>query len=145
MKVSEIKVSYTNKNPEKIKIENSNQLYELAISIWNNKNIELQEEVKVLYLNRNNIVLGYYSLAKGGISACLVDIRIILSVALKANASAIVVIHNHLSSNPNPSKSDWDLTERIQQACKLLDLIFVDHLVITKETYFSFADKGFFL
>ena len=145
MKVSEIKVSYTNKNPEKIKIENSNQLYELAISIWNNKNIELQEEVKVLYLNRNNIVLGYYSLAKGGISACLVDIRIILSVALKANASAIVVIHNHLSSNPNPSKSVWDLTERIQQACKLLDLIFVDHLVITKETYFSFADKGFFL
>lgn len=145
MKVSEIKVSYTNKNQEKIKIENSNQLYELAISIWNNKNIELQEEVKVLFLNRNNIVLGYYSLAKEGISACLVDIRIILSVALKANASAIVVIHNHPSSNPNPSKSDWDLTERIQQACMLLDLVFVDHLVITKETYFSFADKGFFL
>ena len=135
MKVSEIKVSYTNKNQENIKIENSNQLYDLALSIWNNKTIELQEEVKVLYLNRNNTVLGYYSLAKGGISACLVDIRIILSVALKANASAIVVIHNHPSSNPNPSKN----------ACKLLDLVFVDHLVITKESYFSFADKGFFL
>lgn len=142
MKVSEIKVSYSNKNQEKIKIENSTQLYDLALSIWNNKTIELQEEVKVLYLNRNNIVLGYYSLAKGGISACLVDIRIILSVALKANASAIVLIHNHPSSNPIPSKSDWDLTERIQQACKLLDLVFVDHLVITKESYFSFADKG---
>ncbi|PQL91671.1 JAB domain-containing protein [Apibacter adventoris] len=146
MKVSEIKVYYTNKNQEKIKIENSHQLYDLAISIWNMKTIELQEEVKVLYLNRNNLVLGYYSLAKGGISACCVDIRLILSTALKANASAIVVIHNHHpSSNPNPSKSDWNLTEKIQNACKLLDLVFVDHLVLTKETYFSFADKEFFL
>lgn len=109
------------------------------------KTIELQEEVKVLYLNRNNIVLRYYGLAKGWISACCVDIRLILSTALKANASAIVVIHNHPSSNPNPSKSDWNLTERKQQACKLLDLVFVNYLVITKETYFSFADKGFFL
>lgn len=98
-----------------------------------------------MYLNRTNIVLGYYSLAKGGISACCVVIRLILSTALKANASAIVVIHNHPSSNANPSKSDWILTEKIQQACKLLDLVFVDHLVITKESYFSFADKGFFL
>ena len=80
------------------------------------KTNELQEELKVFYLNRNNLVLGYYSLAKYGISAW--DIRLMLSTALKDYASTIVVIHNHPNSNVNPSKSDWNLTEKIQQACK---------------------------
>ncbi|TWP25464.1 DNA repair protein [Apibacter muscae] len=142
MKVSEIKVSYTNKNEKKIKLENSEQLYHLALSIWNKNTLELQEEVKVLYLNQANVVLGYYSLAKGGISACYVDIRLILSTALKTNASAIIVVHNHPSGNNKPSLKDKELTKKIKQACNLLELVLLDHIIIAKEHYYSFADQG---
>lgn len=140
--ISEIKVFYANKFNTNIKITNSKQAYDLAMDNWDLDVIEFQEIVKAIYLNRGNKVLGIFEVSKGGISGSIVDVRIILSVALKSNASGIILIHNHPSGNLNPSSSDIDLTLKIKEACKLLDYNFLDHLIISKESYYSFKDEG---
>ena len=140
--ISEIEVSY---NPHRIadyKISSSRELYELVLSQWNWKEIEMLEEVKVIFLNRNNIVIVFYHLAKGGISACTVDIRIILGIALKSLSTSIILVHNHPSGNLQPSQSDKEITKNLKEAGKLVQIALIDHLIITKENYYSFADEG---
>lgn len=140
--VSEIQVSYKPSLIADYKIGNSRNSFELVLNGWEKNTLEMQEEVKLLLLNRDNRVLGIYSLAKGGISSCIVDIRIILSVALKTLASAIILVHNHPSGRTTPSQIDLKITEQLNSACKLLDISLLDHLIITKQDYFSFADEG---
>lgn len=140
--VAEIQVSYS---PQKIldfKVVNSKKSFELMLQKWEQGRIEIQEEVKLLLLNRNNKVLGIYSLAMGGITSCVVDVRIILAVALKALAKGIILVHNHPSGNLAPSVDDKKITEQLNQSCKLIGITLVDHLIITKDDYFSFADEG---
>lgn len=140
--ISEIEVSY---NPQRIveyQISDSSKTYELMLSQWNWKEIEMLEEVKVIFLNRNNIVIGVYNLAKGGISQCTVDIRIILAVALKSLSTSIILVHNHPSGNLQPSQSDKEITKNLKEACKMVQIALIDHLIITKENYYSFADEG---
>lgn len=140
--ISEIEVSY---NPQRIadyKISDSSKTYELILSQWNWKEIEMLEEVKVIFLNRNNIVIGIYNLAKGGISQCTVDIRIILGIALKSLSTSIILVHNHPSGNLQPSQSDKEITKNLKEACKTVQIALIDHLIITKENYYSFADEG---
>jgi DNA repair protein RadC len=142
MKVCEIKVSYSNKNPIKIKITSSQIIYDLIISQWNSDIIEYQEEVKVIYLNKANIVLGIYHLSKGGISGSIVDIRVILGIALKCNSTSVILAHNHPSGNLKPSNADKIVTKNLKDACNLLDISLLDHLIVTKNNYFSFSDEG---
>lgn len=140
--VAEIQVSYS---PQKIldfKVVDSKKSFELMLQKWEQGRIEMQEEVKLLLLNRNNKVLGIYSLATGGITSCVVDVRIILAVALKALATGIILVHNHPSGNLAPSVDDKKITEQLNLSCKLIGITFVDHLIITRDDYFSFADEG---
>src|SRR5690349_9278089 len=133
MKVSEIKVSYSNKNPVKVKVTNSQIIYDLIINQWDSDIIEYQEEVKIILLNRSNIVLGIYEMSKGGITGSVVDIRIILGVALKCGASSIIMAHNHPSGRLTPSNSDKSITQKLKEACELLDVALLDHLIISNE------------
>ncbi|WP_412476979.1 JAB domain-containing protein [Flavobacterium sp. TBRC 19031] len=142
MEVAEIKVSYSNTNLEKVKVTNSQNIFDLIIKHWNQDIIEFQEEVKIVLLNRANIVLGIYELSKGGISGTVVDIRIILGVALKCNASSIIMIHNHPSGKLVPSDADVKITKGLKDACKLMEIGLLDHLIITREGYYSFSDEG---
>ena len=139
--ICEIQVSYTNKNNNKTKITSSNIAYELLLIYWNKGTIELQEEFKILLLNRANEVLGIYPVSKGGVSGTLVDPKLVFSVALKCNASSIILAHNHPSGNLNPSSSDKALTTKLIKASRFLDIKILDHLIITPEGYFSFMDK----
>lgn len=142
MEVAEIKISYSNTNAEKVKISNSQIMFEVFISNWDLDIVEYQEEVKVVFLNRANIVIGIYALSKGGISGTVIDTRIILGIALKCNASYIILAHNHPSGNLNPSESDKTLTQRLKRACEIMEIPLLDHLIITKQGYFSFSDDG---
>ncbi len=142
MIVSEIKVSYSNTNPDKVKVTNSQIIYNLILRHWNLEIIEFQEEMKVILLNRANVVLGIYELSKGGISGTVVDIRIILGVALKCNASSIIIVHNHPSGKLVPSEPDKVITKRLKDACSILEIGFLDHLIISKYGYYSFSDEG---
>lgn len=142
MKVAEIKVSYSNRNKDKFKITSSQSVYDLVINHWDLNIIEFQEEVKVVLLNRANIVLGIYEMSKGGITGTIVDIRIILAVALKSSASGIVLVHNHPSGNLDPSDVDRQITNKLKEASKLFDIILLDHIIISREGYYSFSDSG---
>jgi DNA repair protein RadC len=140
--VSEIQVSYSPNLLVDMSIKNSKKSFELMLNEWEQDKLQMQEEAKILLLNRNNNVLGIYSLAKGGLTSCVVDVRIILSIALKTLATGIILVHNHPSGNLKPSQADLDITKKLKQSCDLLDISFLDHLIITKDNYFSFADEG---
>jgi len=142
MKVAEIKISYSSNNLAKVKISNSQDAYELLLSHWDKDIIEFQEEVKVILLNRANKALGIYDLSKGGVSQSVIDIKIVLSIALKSNASSIIIGHNHPSGNLKPSISDSSITRKLKEACEILDLTLYDHLIISKESYYSYSDEG---
>ena len=102
----------------------------------------MYEEVKIILFNRANKALGVYDLSKGGISSSIIDVKIILSIVLKTLASGIIIVHNHPSGNLTPSKFDLDVTQKLKSACDLMDVALLDHLIISKENYFSFADDG---
>ena len=142
MEVAEIKVSYSNTNPDRVQVTNSQNIFEVIMKHWDLDILEYQEQIKVILLNRANIVLGIYEMSKGGISGTVVDIRIILGVALKCNASAIILVHNHPSGKLVPSEHDKAITKRLKEACNLLEVYLLDHLIISKFGYYSFADEG---
>lgn len=97
----------------------------------------------VIFFNKANAVVTSKEISKGGFSATVVDVRVILKTALQCNASAIILLHNHPSGNPKPSPEDIALTKKIKDACKLLDIELLDHFIITyKETY-SLAEHGY--
>lgn len=143
MDVAEIRVSYSTNQTNKPKLTNSGDSFNLIISNWNLDIIEFQEESKVILINRANFVLGIYPLSRGGISGTVVDIRIILSVALKCNASGIVLVHNHPSGNLIASDADKQITRKLKEACVLLEINLIDHLIISRAGYLSFADEGY--
>jgi DNA repair protein RadC len=142
MEISEIQVSYSNLNSKRQKIKDSQTSYNVFINYWSKSTIELQEEFKVLLLNRNNEVLGIYSLSKGGVSGTVVDVKLVFSVALKCNASSLIVAHNHPSGSLKPSQADKNLTAKLKLAGNYLDIKLLDHIIITKNDYYSFADNG---
>ncbi|WP_291048818.1 JAB domain-containing protein [Empedobacter sp. UBA1574] len=142
MKVSEIKISYMNEVDEKIKVMGSSEVYQVLKANWDLDTIELQEEFKILLLNQGNQVLGIKSMFKGGINTCSIDVRLIMGMVLKANASALVITHNHPSGNLNASESDKRITSKIKECCELFDIRLLDHIIMAKNSYLSFADEG---
>jgi len=142
MKVSEIKISYTNDVDEIIKVLGSSEVYQVLKSNWDMDTIELQEEFKLLLLNQANQVLGIKSLFKGGVSNCSVDVRLIMSLVLKTNASGLIISHNHPSGNLKASESDKRITSKIKECCELFDVRLLDHIIMAKNSYLSFADEG---
>lgn len=140
--ISEIRVSYSNENRDKININSSLSAYKILFACWDKSTIELQEEFKVLLLNRANRVLGVNTVSKGGVAGTLVDPKLVFNVSLKCNASAIILAHNHPSGNLNPSVNDKQLTKKLKSAGDFLDIKVLDHLIITPDGYFSFADEG---
>jgi len=142
MEIAEIKVSYSRNNTIKEKISCSKSAYDLLLSNWDKDILELQEEFKILLLNNSNQTLGIYSVAKGGTSFVGVDSKLVFSVALKCNATAIILAHNHPSGKLFPSESDKELTRKLKTASEYLDICVLDHIIVTKNGYFSFKDSG---
>lgn len=142
MEIAEVNVSYSNNNKEKLKINNSKDSYNVLIACWNQHIIELQEEFKVLLLNRNNQVIGIYPLSRGGVAGTVVDPKLVFSVALKCNASNIIIAHNHPSGNLTPSEADKRITKKLKKAGEYLDITVLDHIIMTKEDFYSFSDNG---
>ena len=99
------------------------------------------EEFWVLYLNNSNKIVTKIQLSKGGITATVVDVRLVLKKALEVGATAIILVHNHPSGMLYPSKSDINLTKKLKLAAQTLEIKVLDHLIVTEKTYFSFADE----
>ncbi|MCY1720163.1 JAB domain-containing protein [Prolixibacteraceae bacterium Z1-6] len=140
--IAEIKISYSHKvkPSEQVKVTCSNDAYTHVLPLWTD--IDYIENFAVLLLSRGNKILGIRNISTGGQSGTVVDVKVILQAALKANASSIICLHNHPSGTLKASEADIRITEKIKKASTLLDISLLDHLIITSESYLSMADEG---
>lgn len=122
-----------------VKVTGSKAVFEIMQPIIG----DLQhEEFWILYLNNSNKVLHKIQLSKGGITGTLVDTRLVFKKAMEVGATAIILAHNHPSGTLKPSSADKQLTNKIKIAGQTLDVKVFDHLIITTDGYFSFADEN---
>ena len=100
------------------------------------------EEFWIFLLNRANKVINRFMVSKGGIAGTVTDVRLIFKKAIENNATSIILCHNHPSGNSNPSNEDITVTKKIEEAGKLLDIKILDHIIISENSFFSFADNN---
>ena len=124
---------------DKMKITSSKSVFELMQPVIG----ELpHEEFWIIYLNNSNKVIHKNQLSKGGITGTLVDTRLVLKTALEVGAVGLILTHNHPSGTLKPSQADKDVTSKLKIAAQSLDIKVLDHLIITEQSYFSFADQS---
>jgi len=140
----EIKLAYSIKvkPSERPGITSSKDAWELLLSTWDKDLLDIQEQFKILLLNRSNKVLGIYTASSGGIHGTVVDIKLVLAVAINTGSTQIMLAHNHPSGSIRPSRNDETLTQKIKNAASFLEVKVVDHIILTSESYYSFADEG---
>ena len=141
--VNEISIVYKNQIPtdKKIKIISSRDIYNLMKPVFDDFMCH-HEEMWLVLLNHANCVIGISKISQGGITETVVDPRIIFQVALKANATGIILVHNHPSNNLDPSNPDKQITRKVVSSANLMDMKVLDHLIIADGGYLSFADEG---
>lgn len=100
------------------------------------------EEFWALLLNKANKVIDKVRVSQGGVAGTVVDVRIIVKAAVDKLASSIIIAHNHPSGNPKPSDKDLSITKKLKDAANLFDIALLDHLIITDNECYSFADNG---
>lgn len=100
------------------------------------------EVFAVVFLNRANKIISFQIISTGGLTGTVADPRVILKKAIEAEACSIVLSHNHPSGSLKPSRADEELTQKIRMAATYLDIKVIDHIIVSDEGYFSFADEG---
>lgn len=143
-RVAEIQLSYKSnvKPSERPKIACSKDAYAILKENWDESKIEFVEQFKLMLTNRAHKVLGILEVSTGGVSGTIADPKVIFAAAIKASASGFIVAHNHPSGNLTASQADIDLTKRLREGGKILEIQLLDHVIITIEGYMSFADEG---
>lgn len=143
-KLAEVELVYKSHVPadNRPTISSSKDAFHILYENWNKDKLELLEEAKMLLLNRRGGVLGIYNLSSGGLSATIVDSRLVYMAALKANAHSIILSHNHPSGMLSPSEQDLRLTNNIYKAGEIIGVQLLDHIIISNQGYYSFADEG---
>jgi len=141
--VTEIEITYKNKIKiaERPQISGSHDAERILRPLFEDF-VEYREAMYALYLNRANRVLGSFLIGIGGVAGVVADPKLIFGGALKANASGVILCHNHPSGNRTPSQADIDLTKKVKAAGAFLEIALLDHLIILPEGYCSFADEG---
>lgn len=141
MKINEVEIVYKRKNSLKPKFKDSNQVYKILYPFFENV-IDHHESFKILLCDNNNRVLGIHQVSEGGLTGTVVDIRIIAQSIILSNAKSVILAHNHPSGNLEPSRQDKNVTDKIKNMCELLEVKLLDHIILTSEKHFSFADEG---
>lgn len=100
------------------------------------------EEAWIVLMNQNYRLIKTVRLSHGGLTETAVDVRVAMKEAIMANATVMVLCHNHPSNNPKPSKDDDRLTERMKKACELMRIHFLDHIILTDGMYYSYHEMG---
>ena len=125
--------------PEKTQISSANDVFKLLHPYLGDLRTE---EFWVVFVNQHNKVLLKEKISQGGISGTVVDVRIILKKALEQMATGIFIAHNHPSGNLKPSQEDLKITKQISDAGKLMNIVLIDHLIITQTSFYSFANEN---
>jgi len=124
---------------ERKKITCSNDVAEIFIPLLRDLP---HEEFWIVLLNRANLIIDTYRISQGGISGTVTDVRLILKAALDRMATQLILCHNHPSGNLQPSKEDINITHKIYEAGKLIDVQLLDHIIVSATGYYSLADNG---
>ena len=141
--ISEVEIHY--KRPgiaDRPKITSAQSAIEVFRTVFPTEKIDLKEFFYVLLLSRSNHVLGVAQIGVGSTVGTVVNVKEIFQLVLKANASGIILAHNHPSGNLKPSHSDRKITQKIANLATMLECQLLDHIILTSEDYFSFADNG---
>lgn len=130
---AEIQLTYRSnvKPSQRPKVDSSRDAFEIFCQTWDLDKIELMEQFKVMLLNRANKVLGIFGLSTGGVSGTVADPKLIFAAAIKSNATSIILAHNHPSGNLKPSESDINLTRKVKEGGKFLEIAVLDHIIVT--------------
>jgi len=142
---SSIKQYSLSKNASSIlraKITSSKDAYNYIKQFYND-DIDIYESFFLLLLNNSNNTVGYAKISQGGITGTVVDLRIIAKYCIESLCPACILAHNHPSGKTTPSKSDKDVTKKITDGLKMLDIKVIDHVILTSENgFYSFADNS---
>jgi DNA repair protein RadC len=143
--IREVKLSYIKEHQlspiNKLAIKSSKTSAESFRSIWED-DLDMIERFYVLYLDNANKVQSVSMISMGGITGTVVDLRMVFATALKCLATSMIIAHNHPSGTLIPSQADLNLTKKIAEAGKLLDIALLDHIILTEGSYYSFRDEG---
>ena len=136
---NEIGITYTSKGLGP-RITSARQVYDLLLPNW--LDIDYVESFQVVMLNMRNRLIGVSKISVGSVAGTVADPKKIFQTALKANSSAIILSHCHPSGSPQPSENDRIITKKCVEAGKFPDLVVMDHVIVTRYSYFSFAEEG---
>jgi DNA repair protein RadC len=136
-----IKKNTSEKEFETVQINNSRNCYDYIKQFYGD-DIDVWESFFILLLNRNSKTIGYAKISQGGITGTVVDVKIIAKYCIDSLSSCCVLAHNHPSGNTQPSVADKELTQKVIKALELIDVKVLDHIILTSESYYSFADNG---
>ena len=127
-------------------VENKKEVIKNSKDVANYLQTQLQykqhEVFMAIFLNQSNKILHQLIVSEGGITGTVVDIRLLLRKALEYNTVNIILCHNHPSGNLKPSNADKNVTYKITEAARFFDIVVSDHIIVSNEGYYSFADDG---
>lgn len=139
--ISEYSLKYTKSQIQKTKVTTSESASNVIRKFYFD-DINIYESFFILLLNRANNTTGFAKISQGGTAGTVVDIKIIAKYAVESLSSAVIICHNHPSGDKRPSDADLNITRRIKDALLLLDVKLFDHIIITENDFYSFADNG---
>ena len=139
--ISEFSLKYTKTDIQKTKIITSENACSVIKKFYFD-DINIYESFFILLLNRANNTTGFAKISQGGTAGTVVDIKIIAKYAVESLSSAVIICHNHPSGNIKPSEADISITKKIKDALLLLDISLTDHIILSENNYYSFADNG---
>jgi len=137
----EVQLSYKRKSENKQKVVCAQDCAHFFRSVYGDA-IEHREQFIVAGLNRANKITSYFVVSSGGVSSTVVDPKLVMQYLLLANCSGFIVSHNHPSGTVRPSSQDRALTRQLVEAGKILDIPLLDHVIITANSHYGFADHG---
>ena len=143
-KLAEIRVSYKSRTKASARtdVREARDVVAYLREVWDANTLELSEQFLIVCLNGSHQAIGWVRISAGGFTQTVVDPRLVFAVALQTASSAIVLAHNHPSSSVKPSPEDIQLTKRLCDAGNLLNVKVLDHIILTRDSYASFAELG---
>lgn len=138
---SKFSLKVTPTNYPVVKITSCKQVSEVLRQYYSD-DIEIYESFFLLLINNSSETIGYVKISQGGITGTVVDVRLILKYTIESLATAVILAHNHPSGKLKPSEPDLILTKRIVKAFKLIDVLLLDHVILTKDGYYSMTENG---
>lgn len=139
--ISEYSLKYTKSEIQKTKVTTSQNSVDVIRKFYFD-DINIYESFFILLLNRANNTTGFAKISQGGTAGTCVDIKIIAKYAIESLSSSVIICHNHPSGNITPSETDINITKKIKDALLLLDIRLTDHIILSENDFYSFADNG---